>query len=81
MIPDREGVWEHLPSGMTIGIYPLDPANGILCFWGPDIGITYSSAADTQGCWATDEFQGHVPVGLFDNDPQNWRRSYCGIES
>ncbi len=65
-LPDKPGVWLHQSSGKMLDVYPLEPAGGELCIWGPDAGITYSGAVDTQGCWSSDEWQGHVPVRLFD---------------
>lgn len=70
--PDREGVWLHEPTGELIDIYRLEPAGGQLCFWGPDVGITYSGACETQGIWDTDEWQGHVMVQFYD-DVGPWR--------
>lgn len=65
--PDRNGFWRHMPSGEIYEIYPLEPAGGHLCFWGPEHGITYSGSAETQQVWATDEWQGHIPVVFYDD--------------
>lgn len=75
MLPNEEGQWLHIPTNQVIDIYPLDPANGVLCLWGPDVGHCYSFAADTQGCWDNDEWQGHIPAHLYDNDPEAWRKA------
>lgn len=64
--PDREGFWRHVPSREIYEIYALEPAGGQLCFWGPEHGITYSGASETQQVWDTDEWQGHVPVVCHD---------------
>ena len=71
-LPNCEGRWLHKPTGDVIDIYPLDPCGGVLCLWGPDIGQGYTGVADTQGCWLTDEWQGHIPVHLYDNFPDAW---------
>lgn len=67
-IPDKEGVWLHVPTNQEIDIYPLEPCLGVLCLWGPDVGITYSGSRETQGVWTTDEWQGHIPVGFWDDE-------------
>lgn len=74
MIPNRHGLWLHIPSGKELEVYPLTPAGNQLCIWGPDAGITYSGAAETQGVWTTDEWQGHIPVQDFDNNENNWKK-------
>lgn len=60
-VPDQEGVWRS-EAGDPVDVYRLDPVGGVLCVWGPDIGITYTGATDTQRVWQTDAWQGHVPV-------------------
>lgn len=72
MIPNQCGMWFHKPTNQQIEVYLLEPAN-TLCMWGPEVGITYSGAVDTQGCWETDEWQGHVPVFRFDDNPYAWQ--------
>jgi len=71
-MPNAPGLWLHKPSGQPIEIYPLEPAGGVLCLWGPDVGHTYSGAADNQGVWDTDEWQGHIPVLAYDYDTDSW---------
>ena len=77
-VPDREGIWLHEPTGQEIDIYVLDPmCSGILCLWGPDVGLTYSAVAETQGVWDSDEWQGHIPAARFDNiGPWKFIRQY-----
>ncbi len=70
--PDKEGVWLHIPTGQEIDVYQLHPTGGQLCVWGPDVGINYSGAADTQAIWDSDEWQGHVIVSFFD-DTGPWK--------
>lgn len=65
--PTHAGEWKHIPTGEVVDVYPLEPTGGQLCVWGPDVGITYSGAVETQGCWTTDEWQGHIPVNLYDS--------------
>ena len=65
-LPNSEGIWLHEPTNKQIEIYRLEPAGGQLCFWGPDLGITYSGAQETQGIWDTDEWQGHIRVEFYD---------------
>jgi hypothetical protein len=60
LIPDRAGVW--LIDGAEVEVYPLEPVGGVLCIWGPENGYTYSGSQETQQCWDTDEWQGHIPV-------------------
>ena len=71
-LPNVAGTWRHKPSGRELDIYPLDPCNGVLCLWGPDAGNSYTSQGDTQGCWDSDEWQGHIPAAGYDNDPDAW---------
>jgi len=63
-IPDKPGIWSL--HGQEIEVYELEPVGNTLCIWGPDVGITYSGAAETQSIWTTDEWQGHIPVQFFD---------------
>jgi hypothetical protein len=81
-VPDREGFWEALKAPadepMVLEIYPLDPVGGTLCFWGPDVGLNYTGATETQGVWMTDEWQGHIPVFVLNRPydagwPGPWR--------
>lgn len=65
--PDREGFWYYVPDDLVVEVYPLTPVGGTLCVWGPEVGNKYTGAADTQGCWETDEWQGHIPVRMFDD--------------
>ena len=65
-VPDSPGFWLHVPTNEEIEIYPLEPVGGVLCLWGPDVGITYSGSKDTQEVWDTDEWQGHIPVHRYD---------------
>lgn len=65
--PNKPGTWLHFPSEQAIDIYPLEPCGGVLCLWGPDVGIAYTGAADTQSVWTTDEWQGHIPVNIWDD--------------
>lgn len=71
-MPNAPGIWLHKPSGEEIEIYHLEPVGGTLCLWGPDVGHSYSFAADTHGCWDTDEWQGHIPAHLYDRDANAW---------
>lgn len=64
--PDREGVW--LLDGEEIDVYRLEPTGGQLCIWGPDVGISYSGATETQFPWTSDEWQGHIPVWMYDDE-------------
>lgn len=66
-VPDKRGVWLHEPTNEEIDVYPLDPVGGILCIWGPDVGMSYTGFKETQDVWDTDEWQGHIPVHRFDN--------------
>ena len=75
MIPNQAGQWHYLPIDIVVDVYPLDPVGGVLCIWGPDVGMTYSFSKDGQSCWDSDEWQGHVPVKLFDDDPNSWATS------
>lgn len=70
-LPDRPGWWRNLDSDELIEIYLLDPV-GILCFWGPDVGITYSGSADKTVIWSDDEWVGHIPAHRYDGNPENW---------
>ena len=72
-IPDSAGVWLHIPTDQEVDIYPLDPVGGILCLWGPDVGISYTGAKDRQEVWDTDEWQGHIPVHRYDHNG-TWRK-------
>ena len=63
--PDSPGFWKNEDDGMILEIYPLEPVMGHLCFWGPDIGICWTGAADTNSIWSTDEWQGHIPIHYF----------------
>lgn len=65
-LPDRPGIWRLADE--EIEVYELDPVGGTLCIWGPDVGITYTGAADTQFPWDTDEWQGHIPVQFYDDE-------------
>jgi len=65
--PDKAGFWEHIPSGEIYEIYELEPVMNQLCFWGPEHGINYNGATDTQSIWDTDEWQGHIPVSYYDS--------------
>ena len=67
-VPDKPGFWYLVPENRVIEIYALEPVGGQLCFWGPDIGYTYSGSADTQGIWTTDEWQGHIIASVFSED-------------
>lgn len=71
-LPNIAGVWLHKPTETEIDIYPLDPCGGVLCLWGPDVGHGYTSQADTQGCWDSDEWQGHIPAMRYDGAPDAW---------
>ena len=68
-LPDKEGIW--LVGGIEVEVHQLD--FGEFCIWGPDVGITYSGQVDTQECWTTDEWQGHIPVAVYDSEPTNWK--------
>lgn len=72
-IPDREGIWKSDDDGEEIEVYHLEPAGGQLCVWGPDVGCSYSGAAETQAIWDTDEFQGHILVDWHCSSG-NWSR-------
>ena len=72
MLPNKPGVWHHIPTNQDIDIYPLEPVFDVLCFWGPDVGISYSGSADTQTIWDSDEWQGHIRPECFDYVPENW---------
>lgn len=64
--PNRPGIWRL--GDEEIEVYPLEPVGGTLCIWGPDVGISYSGVAETQGIWTTDEWQGHIPVQFYDDN-------------
>lgn len=68
-IPDSPGFWGS-DDGEIIEVYLLEPV-GTLCVWGPEVGVNYSGATETQQCWTTDEWQGHVPVSIY-CDGSNW---------
>ena len=72
--PDSPGWWRFLPTGDVLEVYPLEPVGGTLCVWGPDVGINYTGAADTQGIWDTDEWQGHIPVSRFGLETDEWEK-------
>ena len=65
--PDKEGVWLYIPDNREIEIYKLEPVCNQLCFWGPDIGLGYTGATETQGIWDSDEWHGHIMVYFYDN--------------
>jgi hypothetical protein len=65
--PDKAGILKLLPTDQLIEVYELEPCNNVLCIWGPEVGISYTGARETQGFWNTDEWQGHIPVHLFDS--------------
>ena len=71
-MPNAPGLWMHNPSDQEIDIYPLEPVGGTLCLWGPDVGISYTGACDTQAVWDTDEWQGHIPAHRYDDDADAW---------
>ena len=62
LIPDVPGIWKHVDTGDILDVYDLGPANDTLCIWGPDVGIRYTGATDVQGCWCSDDLQGHIPI-------------------
>lgn len=71
VIPDLPGRWIS-DEDEEIEVYPLEPCGDVLCVWGPDVGLSYTGAAETQGVWTTDEWQGHIPV-MWYCEGQNWR--------
>ena len=68
-LPNVKGVWRHMPTGRDIDIYPLDPVGGVLCLWGPDVGYM---GDDPASVWDSDEWNGHIPCGRYDPDPDAW---------
>lgn len=71
-IPEGEGWW-RAEDGEEIEVYPLEPCDNELCLWGPEVGLHYSGAAETQFAWDTDDWQGHVPVKIY-CDGRAWTR-------
>jgi hypothetical protein len=67
----KEGIYLYKPEGIKLDVYNLEPVH-CLCIWGPDAGLSYTGATETQKCWIEDEWQGHVPVHIFDGNPENW---------
>ena len=66
MLPDRPGIWLHIPTGQEIEIYDLEPV-GTFCLWGSD----YEGYAGDD-IWLTDEWSGHLPAHRYDSDPASW---------
>lgn len=74
--PDRPGVWKSIAPEFVsetgflneaeervFEVYPLDPAGGILCVWGPEIG---RGDILTSEVWSSDEWLGHIPAHLLE---------------
>jgi hypothetical protein len=59
--PNKPGIWKHMPTGDEIDVYSLDPVGGMLCLWGPEVGLTQIETM----FWADDEWVGHVPVHIY----------------
>jgi hypothetical protein len=82
IIPNTSGFWQHIETGDEIEVYDLEPV-GVLCIWGPDVGITYTDPSSPgslhQLIWTTDEWLGHIPVAHFvqlnyPNDSIGWKK-------
>ncbi len=57
--PTEEG--NYLLDGEPVEVYPLEPADGILCVWCDDVGMKGMTHTEV---WINEKWFGHIPVSV-----------------